>query len=158
MNTHDTRSMSANQKVGLALGATQILIGLLGFAVTGGLPFASDEGNNLILFGVNPLHNLVHLAIGAVLVLAALKSAGVSRKMNIFVGATYGLIGVLGFFIVDNEQIDILGLNIPDNFLHLAFAAILLGVGLTERTIDVSDNRQAAGSERLTDQTRRSTR
>lgn len=49
------------------------------------------------------------------------------------VGAAYLLLGVAGFFLVGTPA-NILALNVPDHFLHLGSAIVLLGVGLgTER-------------------------
>jgi hypothetical protein len=45
-------------------GAVYVLVGVLGFAFTGLSDFAAPSSDRLILFGVNPLHNLVHLAVG----------------------------------------------------------------------------------------------
>ncbi|HVL82413.1 MAG TPA: DUF4383 domain-containing protein [Actinomycetota bacterium] len=118
-----------NQKVGTIFGAVYLLIGLLGFVVTGFDGFASQEGNLLIAFEVNPLHNLVHLAIGAALVGAARAGHDSARTMNTVVGATYLLVGIVGFFMLDSDA-NILALNQADNFLHLASAAVLLAVGL----------------------------
>ena len=44
-------------------------------------------------------------------------------------GAAYLLLGVVGFFLVGTPA-NILALNVPDHFLHLASAIVLLGVGL----------------------------
>ena len=45
------------------------------------------------------------------------------------------LLGIVGFFLVDTPA-NILALNVPDHFLHLASAVVLLGVGLgTERSV-----------------------
>ena len=49
-------------------------------------------------------------------------------------GAVYLLLGIVGFFLTGPANI--LALNVPDHFLHLASAVVLLGVGLgTERNV-----------------------
>jgi hypothetical protein len=61
-----------NTIVGAAAGAVYLLVGLLGFAVSSGYDFAGREGGKLLgIFMVNPLHNVAHLLIGALLVAAA---------------------------------------------------------------------------------------
>ncbi len=120
---------SANVLVGYVLGAVYLLVGLLGFAVTSGVGFAATDGGSLLGFEVNPLHNIVHLAVGAALVLAARQGPAASRAVNTAVGGVYLLVGVLGLFILDSSA-NILALNGADNVLHVASAAVLLGVGL----------------------------
>ena len=78
---------------------------------------------------MNPLHNIAHLLIGAALLIAGLVSARAAKIVNIVVGATYLLLGIVGFFLV-GTALNILALNTFDHFLHLASAIVLLGVGL----------------------------
>ena len=121
---------SPNRLVATIFGAVYILVGLLGFAVTGGVEFLATEGGLLLgIFMVNPLHNIAHLLIGAALLIAGLASARAAKTVNIVVGATYLLLGIVGFFLV-GTALNILALNTFDHFLHLASALVLLGVGL----------------------------
>lgn len=119
---------SPNRLVAGVFGAVYLLVGLAGFLVTGGLPFAGQEGNALVVFDVNPLHNVVHLGIGAALLLASRSVAG-ARATNTTIGAVYLLVGVLGLFIIGSGA-NILALNSADNVLHLASAVLLLATGL----------------------------
>jgi len=124
----DTRSV--NRTVALVFGAVYLLVGLAGFLVTGDVGFASPDGNPLIIFGVNPLHNIAHILIGAAL-LAASRKHRTARSTNLAVGAVYLLLGLIGLFIADaNNSANILALNGADNVLHLATALVLLGVAL----------------------------
>jgi hypothetical protein len=121
---------SPNRLVATIFGAVYILVGLLGFAVTGGVGFIATEGGLLLgIFEVNPLHNIAHLLIGAALLIAGLKSVPAAKAVNVTVGAVYLLLGIVGFFLVDTA-LNILALNTADHFLHLASALVLLGVGL----------------------------
>ena len=121
---------SPNRLVATIFGAVYILVGLLGFAVTGGVGFLATEGGLLLgIFMVNPLHNIAHLLIGAALLIAGLASARAAKTVNIIVGAAYLLLGIVGFFLV-GTALNILALNTFDHFLHLASALVLLGVGL----------------------------
>jgi hypothetical protein len=129
---------SANRLVGGIFGAVYLLVGIAGFLVSSGAPFAGTEGGTLLLFEVNPLHNIVHLAIGAVLLGAATASVPAARAANTTVGAVYLLVGLLGLFLIGSAA-NILALNGADNVLHLASAVLLLGVG-------VAADKQAAGS------------
>lgn len=123
----DTRS--TNRLLSWVFGATYLLVGLLGFAVTGGVGFAARGGGSLLGFHVNPLHNLVHVGVGAGLLAAAAAGARAARGANIAVGTVYLAVGVIGLFALDTE-LNVLAVNHPDNLLHLASAAALLGVGL----------------------------
>ena len=81
---------SPNRIVGVVFGAVYVLVGLLGFAYTGGVGFIATEGGLLLgIFAVNPLHNIAHLLIGAALLIAGLVSARAAKTVNIVVGATY---------------------------------------------------------------------
>ena len=122
-------SRSPNRLVATIFGAVYLLVGLLGLFVSG-TNVVGEEGALLLgVFQVNHLHNIVHLAIGAALLLAGLRSTPAAKRVNVIVGAVYLLVGIVGFFIVDTPA-NILALNTPDHFLHLGSAIVLLGVGL----------------------------
>jgi hypothetical protein len=123
---------SPNRLVGGVLGAVYVLVGALGFAVTRGIGFAAPTGAQLIIFELNPLHNVVHVLVGGLLAGAALGATAASRAVNAVLGAVYLLVGVAGFLAAGSE-LNILAVNRPDDVLHLVSAALLLGVGLTRR-------------------------
>ena len=121
---------SPNRIVATVFGAVYLLVGLLGFAFTGGVGFVATEGGLLLgIFEVNPLHNIAHLLIGGALLIAGIRGARPAKLVNTIVGAAYLLLGVVGFFLVGTPA-NILALNAPDHFLHLASALVLLGVGI----------------------------
>jgi uncharacterized membrane protein YuzA (DUF378 family) len=124
-------SASPNRLLSAVFGVVYLLVGLAGFAVTGFSDFAgTSTGDKLIFFEINPLHNIVHLAIGAGLLLAS-RAVATAKAANTLVGAVYLLVGIVGLFILDSSA-NILSLNAPDNVLHLASAVVLLGVGLSQ--------------------------
>ena len=132
----DTRSrltQSPNRLVGTVFGAVYLLIGLLGFAYTGGVGFIAPEGGLILgIFEVNPLHNVAHLLIGAALLIAGITSVRAARSANGVVGIAYLALGIVGFFLAadPSSSLNFLALNMPDHFLHLASAVILGGVAL----------------------------
>ena len=136
---------SPNRIVATVFGAVYVLVGLLGFAVTGGVDFIATEGGLLLgVFEVNPLHNIAHLLIGAALLIGGLKSVKAAKTVNVIVGAAYLLLGIVGFFIADTGA-NILALNTADHFLHLASALVLLGVGLgAERGVSANRTTRTA--------------
>ena len=114
-------------------GSVYVVGGIIGFVITG---FSNiTEMTNHALLGVfilNPYHNIVHLAIGGLWLIAAfaLTPAG-TEGMNIAIGGVYALATLLGF--VGYLSL----LSIPsgaagDNWLHLvsALAPLVLGSGM----------------------------
>lgn len=141
------RGRSLAQIVGLLFGVTYLLVGLAGFAVTSGVDFAGAEGERLLgVFEVNPLHNVVHLAVGAALLYGAMAGRNAARAVNATVGATYLLVGIVGLFVTGNEDVNVLAINHADNVLHLGSAALLLVSALT--TTDTETRAAASGRAR----------
>ncbi len=126
--------LSMNQKFGYLFGAIYLLVGLVGFAVTSGVDFAAKVSDKkLIIFALNPLHNVVHIAIG-LLLLAGARAATSARMVNILIGAVYLLVGIVGLFIANStKSANILALNQPDNALHIATAVLALGIAFSEK-------------------------
>ncbi|MDX1621110.1 MAG: DUF4383 domain-containing protein [Nitriliruptorales bacterium] len=109
----------------LAFGAVYVLVGLIGFAVTGfDNWFASDSGEFLLWFELNPLHNVVHLVIGAALLFGATRP-GLARMTAAVVGGAYLAVGIIGFF-ATGQAWNILSLNVWDNWLHIGTAVLAL--------------------------------
>ena len=127
-NTTGTSDKSLNQKVGIVFGAIYIVVGLLGFTVSGQGDFIGQEGGLLLgIFEVNGLHNIVHLLIGAALLGAGLSSHAASRSTNMTIGVVYLVLGILGWFINDTA-LDIVALNVADHLLHLASGILLIAI------------------------------
>ena len=120
---------SLNGLVALVFGAVFVLVGLAGFLVSGGHPAVGTTGGALLgLFQVNVLHNLVHLAIGVVMIVAALRGDLAARGVNRAVGLLYLVLFVAGLFLV-GTALNIVALNGQDNILHLVLGIALAGVG-----------------------------
>lgn len=123
-----TEHLTRNQLFALASAAIYLSAGVLGFFVTGFDDFASDTGEKLIILGLNPLHNVVHLALGT-LWLGAAFSAANARMANIALGAgllaafVLGVAGGAGFLNIDNAAE-------PDNYLHLVYGIVSVLIGL----------------------------
>jgi hypothetical protein len=119
-----------NTLVAFLFGAVFVLVGLAGFFVTGGHhPVGQDGGKLLGLFQVNLIHNLVHLAVGAIMIGAAIAGLRAAKAVNLFFGVGYLVVFVFGLFAVGNS-LNFLALNGADNGLHLALGAVLTAVGL----------------------------
>jgi hypothetical protein len=102
-------------------GGVYLLIGILGFFVakkiTGG-----DPDHKLLLFSVNHLHNVVHLAVG-VAWLASARSLAAAKQASLAIGVGYLLLAGLGFVAQDFMR-DLLNIEMADNFLHLVTGAL----------------------------------
>lgn len=121
---------SPNRLLATIFGAVYLLIGLLGFAYTGGVDFFATSGGKIFgIFEVNIFHNVAHLLIGAALLIAGVSTVRAAKTVNTTVGAAYLLLGIVGLFLVGSAA-NILAINAADNVLHFASAAVLLAVGL----------------------------
>jgi hypothetical protein len=133
MATHTSTlsRIGLNSIVAFGFGAVFVLVGVAGFAVSGGHAAAGHEGGDLLgVFQVNALHNLVHLAVGAVMLGAAVAGTRAARLTNIVVGAVYLLLAVLGLVILGDNPLNVIALNGADNGLHAVLGVALLGIGL----------------------------
>ena len=120
-----------NSIVAFGFGAVFVLVGTAGFLVSGGHAAAGHEGGDLLgLFQVNTLHNVVHMAVGAAMIGAAVAGNRAARTTNTMVGAVYLLLAVVGPLIVGANPVNVIALNGADNALHAVLGLALLGVGV----------------------------
>lgn len=127
--------MSLTRTVALIFGAVYVLVGVLGFF---GHPIVTEpaldnmesaSGDLFGLFPINALHNVVHLAIGAFLVWGATEQGRAVIAART-VGGIYLVVGLLGYASPDPYGLIPIGGN--DIWLHLASAAVLLGVSFLD--------------------------
>jgi hypothetical protein len=127
-------------RVALALGVFYVLIGLIGFIVTGFNDFTQNTNESILGFQVNPAHNLVHLAVGTFLLAMSRFSAPVTEGALMGVGLFYVVAFVIGFVdttpIQVGDKVDSLtiismkGSGDLENFNHLFFGVVALVSGL----------------------------
>lgn len=121
--TYGTRSLTPAQIVALVFGVFYLVVGLVGFAATGMSDFAGHTfERKLLIFGINPLHNIVHLATGTVWLLSS-GSHQRARQANLFIGLAYAVVTVLGMAGL-LKFLAISGLGAADNWLHLVTAIV----------------------------------
>ncbi|OLB73322.1 MAG: hypothetical protein AUI14_26590 [Actinobacteria bacterium 13_2_20CM_2_71_6] len=119
-----------NTLVAFAFGAVFVLVGLAGFVVSSGHHAIGQDGGKLLgLFQVNVVHNLVHVAVGAVMIGAAIAGARAAKAVNLLFGVVYLVVFVFGLFAVGNS-LNFLALNGADNGLHLVLGTVLTVIGL----------------------------
>ncbi len=123
------RNLALARKVAFAFGVVYLVVGGVGFAVTADVDFTARTGESLVIFDLNPLHNIVHLGVGALLFFGAFGGVWAARAFCVVVGAVYLAVGFAGLFAI-GEEANILALNHADNGLHLLSGALLFGVGL----------------------------
>ena len=125
-----------HQWIALVIGAVFVLVGLAGFLVTGFDGFAEhDHERTLLGFGVNPLHNLVHLLIGG-LGLVLWRTPDRARTFGWILFVAYGLTFVYGLLVAGDDAANVLNINGADNGLHIASALAGLAIALWPRTGD----------------------
>jgi hypothetical protein len=89
------------QWLALAIGVLYLLVGVAGFAVTGFDGFTEPDGDLLLgVFEVNPLHNIVHLLIGAAGV-ALWSRLDRARPFGRLLVVGYGAAFVYGLFVAE---------------------------------------------------------
>ena len=101
------------------VGAVLLVVGIVGFMT-----------KDLMGMTFYPVHNIIHLASGALGLAAALAAGGAySRQFAQVFGVVYTLVAVLGFVgIADLGPIQ-LGLNMPYSIVHIAVGLVGLAAG-----------------------------
>lgn len=117
-SVRDTRGKAPYQYLALAIGVVYLLVGLAGFLVTGFEGFVEfDEDQTLLGFDVNPLHNIVHVVIGAAGI-ALWNTRSKARLFGWLLVVGYGLTLVYGLVVANQADGNLLNINTADNFLH----------------------------------------
>jgi len=110
----------------LALGLGLVAAGIMGFFF-GGSGFDtgnSTQGIEFLSLEVNGWHNIVHIATGALLLLAAPKAKLAGTMLLVF-GIAYAVVAVWGW--LDGDTVaNLIPVNLPDNLLHTLLAAVAL--------------------------------
>ena len=126
----------------LLVGAVLVGAGILGFFYESSFDVGDEIVSDKVLdlLAVNGWHNIVHLAIG-VLLLAAAGSA--ARGAALFVGALYIVLALLGFaatsedgigFVAENDVLfDLVPVNDEDSVLHVILGLTGLIAGFATR-------------------------
>jgi hypothetical protein len=121
-----TQSRTPAQLYALVVGATLVIAGIIGFFYNS--TFTSDKSVHDDVFGilaVNGWHNVVHIATGALGLLALGYAA---RAYAGGLGLVYIVVAIWGFLIGSGDSIlSIVPVNTEDNILHLLIG--LAGVG-----------------------------
>ncbi len=117
----------------LLIGAAYVAVGIIGFFITGFGGFLADSGDTL-LFGfasINPMHNLVHILIGAFLIAMTRYSTASTEGALMGVGLFYITAFVIGVIAPDNLTIiSMNGAGDGENLVHIVTGVTALTAGL----------------------------
>jgi hypothetical protein len=130
------RDRSPAQLLTALIGATFILVGILGFVpgvtshLYGGLDFAghNSQAKLLHIFQVSWLHNIVHIAFGLV-GLAFARTAVTARVYLIGGGVVYLVLWFYGLLIDQHGGANFVPFNTADNWLHFVLGVAMIGLG-----------------------------
>jgi hypothetical protein len=110
------------------IGAVLLVAGIIGFFYSASF---GSPGNVDAVFGildVNAWHNLIHIASGAVGLLAFASGPAASRTYALVFGAVYIVVAIWGFIIGSGESIlGFIPINTEDNVLHVILGVLGLG-------------------------------
>ena len=134
---------SLAQRVMPIIGAFYVLIGIIGFFVTGFGNFVQNTGDELLGFSINPFHNLVHLAIGGFLIIMSMQSTSVAEGACLGVGLFYVTAMVIGVVGESNLTIiSMFGRGDLENFNHLVNGVALLFTGIFSMGLTHTDSKR----------------
>ena len=124
--------------LGLAFGAVYLLVGIVGFFITGFDDFAGNGQHEMLLFFmINPLHNIVHIVIGVAGLLLSRTLAG-ARTYGWLLAVGYAAAFVYGLLALGQDW-DVLNINGADNVLHALTAIVGLVIALLPVRTAVAD-------------------
>lgn len=116
----------------MVFGLVYTILGTVGFAVSGFDGFAAPRGDFLTVFEVNPLQNLIHLAIGWWMVNAGFRGEVPGRRAAWASALVVGLLGLAGVTVFRSEPgLNFINSNPAVDVAHLVSAvAIALWLSL----------------------------
>lgn len=107
-----------------AVGAAMLVMGVLGFAMGGMHQLFSTEGTDLIVFGLNPFQNVLHLLLGGVLLGASVRPAPVVRAGAAAAAVVLAALAVVGALMDGGALTNRLAADLADHVFH-GVAAVL---------------------------------
>jgi hypothetical protein len=137
-------NLTLSQWLTVFSGIAFVAFGIAGLAMTG-LEGFTDANSGMTLAGIelNPLHSVVHLALGLP-GLVLWRRVRLSIGYGVLLAIAYGSILVYGLRAIDQPW-DVLSLNAAGNWLHLTLAGLGVGIallGVVERRQSLPDDRR----------------
>ena len=112
-------------------GAVLVVAGIVGFFYSSSFGSPGEVDAVFGILDVNAWHNIVHIATGALGLLAAAGGYHYARQYAYGLGVVYIAIAIWGFIIGSGDSIlGFFPVNTEDNFLHLLIGIAGVGAGL----------------------------
>jgi hypothetical protein len=127
-NTDRTRTMTVPQRYALVVGVVYVALGVIGFFLTKFSDFVGHSNGVLLgLFHLNPFHNVVHIILGILALLAALAlTPPATEGVNFILAGVLIVVAVLGYLGYLEGLLGVpAGLD-PDNVLHFVLGVVTL--------------------------------
>jgi hypothetical protein len=110
--------------LGIFMGSAFLFGGLLGF-----VPGVVRDGMYFGIFMVNTPHNILHVASGAIFLIASAMGAAPARLWFQVFGLAYAGIAAWGFQVGDGIICGVISNNRYDSWGHAALALAMLAIG-----------------------------
>jgi hypothetical protein len=110
--------------LGMLFGIVFLAIGILGF-----VPGITTNEMLLGIFMVNTVHSIVHIASGAVFLIASMSGAGAARLWFQIFGLIYAVVAIMGFVVGNGMIFNLISNNTADTWLHVVLAVVMLAIG-----------------------------
>jgi uncharacterized protein DUF4383 len=124
----------------LVVGLVLVLAGIVGFFYESSFTSDSSVRDGVLgMLDVNGWHNVVHIATGALGLVAFASGVSAARTYAFAIGAVYVIVAVWGFAIGDGQSIlGIIPINTEDSVLHLLIGLTGIGAGVASQSARVS--------------------
>ncbi len=111
------------KKLAVIFGIIFVIVGILGF-----IPNPIVGGSAGVLFLTDTIHNIVHLLVGVLLLVAASKGAKASSMALTTFGVVYIILFIDG--LIEGEKLlGFVSQNHADTYLHLVLGIVLIAAG-----------------------------
>jgi hypothetical protein len=135
---------SLGQLAAVAIGLAYAVGGVIGFAVTGFAHPVAQTGHKFLGLTLNPFQDLIHLAIGLLLIWAATRDTAVTEGVLLGVGGIYIVAGITGLIYAHIPVITITTAGNADNYLHLVTGATAILASVVSASATGHKRRSAA--------------
>ena len=137
---------SPAQSYALVFGVVLVAAGIVGFFYSSDFASPGEVDGVFGILDVNGWHNVVHIATGALGLVAFASGVSAARTYAFAIGAVYVIVAVWGFAIGDGQSIlGIIPINTEDDILHLLIGISGIAAGMaTPAVADPTTIRTAA--------------
>lgn len=127
------------------VGGTLVVAGIIGFLYSTAFGSPGDVDAVLGILDVNGWHNIVHIATGALGLLAFAAGGYAMRQYALGLGVVYIGVAIWGFIIGDGASIlGFIPVNTEDNFLHLLLGITGVAAGAATPHVSAVTSRRPA--------------